>query len=333
LNAIAFLRPWHFRLLVSAVVVGVAGVLIAEARHAGRSSAPFAVLLALAVAVWLLIQFLIWLARQAKAGEAGPIRAIRAAAMPATQDAIGRYLPVLLMAPFFSGFSAIKATVPTFGGWRLDPALAAFDRLLFLGHTPWRVLHDTLGTSVGPVLDATYALWLVVQMSTLFLVAAFGDERLRARFFQSWVLVWLLLGCIGAVILASAGPIFAVEFRLPGNAEFAGLTERLAAAPRALQAREFLLTAYYDGTSQPGSGISAAPSLHVATTMLLVLAARTVHRVLAWLATVFLALILIGSVYLGWHYAADGVIGIIGTTVIWRLTGHFSPSRKHEQAG
>jgi hypothetical protein len=31
----------------------------------------------------------------------------------------------------------------------------------------------------------------------------------------------------------------------------------------------------------------------------------------------FLALMLLGSVHLGWHYAIDGYAGIAGTIVLW----------------
>jgi hypothetical protein len=31
--------------------------------------------------------------------------------------------------------------------------------------------------------------------------------------------------------------------------------------------------------------------------------------------------ILIATVHLGWHYAIDGYVGILGTLLIWRLTG------------
>ncbi len=34
-------------------------------------------------------------------------------------------------------------------------------------------------------------------------------------------------------------------------------------------------------------------------------------------------MIFIGSVHLGWHYAWDGIFGIIAVTVFWWATGRF----------
>ena len=41
----------------------------------------------------------------------------------------------------------------------------------------------------------------------------------------------------------------------------------------------------------------------------------------------YAALIFIGSIHLGWHYAVDGVIGIAGALAIWWICG--LASRRH----
>jgi hypothetical protein len=42
---------------------------------------------------------------------------------------------------------------------------------------------------------------------------------------------------------------------------------------------------------------------------------------LGWIFGAFLLVILIGSVHLGWHYAIDGYVGIIGTLILWWACG------------
>ena len=63
--------------------------------------------------------------------------------------------------------------------------------------------------------------------------------------------------------------------------------------------------------------VAAMPSLHVASTCGFYLVARATHRWLGWAFLVFLALMLLGSVHLGWHYAIDGYAGIAGTILLW----------------
>jgi hypothetical protein len=70
---------------------------------------------------------------------------------------------------------------------------------------------------------------------------------------------------------------------------------------------------------QPGlvSGISAVPSVHVAISVWIFLAARTMARPLSGYALLYAVLIAMGSVQLGWHYVTDGFVGVVGAVGIW----------------
>ena len=70
-----------------------------------------------------------------------------------------------------------------------------------------------------------------------------------------------------------------------------------------------------------GKGISAMPSMHVATSVLFALVAWQTHRKLGIVLTVHAAAVMIGSVHLAWHYALDGYIGALLTYGIWRAAG------------
>lgn len=78
---------------------------------------------------------------------------------------------------------------------------------------------------------------------------------------------------------------------------------------------------YESSTVGLGSGISAMPSLHVALTTLSALLLSRLSRTAGVLAWAYLALILVGSVHLGWHYAIDGYASIIAVGLIWRAAG------------
>ena len=78
----------------------------------------------------------------------------------------------------------------------------------------------------------------------------------------------------------------------------------------ALEGQDLLWQGYTGG--RPGSaGISAFPSMHVATATLFALAARRLHPRLFPLGLAYWAVIMLGSVLLAWHYAVDGYVGIL----------------------
>ena len=81
------------------------------------------------------------------------------------------------------------------------------------------------------------------------------------------------------------------------------------------------LWAGFTGAQAGSAGISAFPSMHVATATLFALAARRMHPGLFALAAIFWAMILLGSVTLGWHYATDGYAGTLIALLMWRLAG------------
>ena len=90
----------------------------------------------------------------------------------------------------------------------------------------------------------------------------------------------------------------------------------------AVRVQDMLWDGYQGGGGGFGHGISAAPSLHVASTWLV---ARMLQahgrRALAICGWAFFAVILLGSVHLGWHYAVDGYISIAGAWAVWRAVG------------
>jgi membrane-associated phospholipid phosphatase len=70
---------------------------------------------------------------------------------------------------------------------------------------------------------------------------------------------------------------------------------------------------------RPGliAGISAMPSLHVAISFWMILAARSIAPRLTWLAVAYFLFVWIASVHLGWHYLLDGAAGALGVLGIW----------------
>ena len=85
----------------------------------------------------------------------------------------------------------------------------------------------------------------------------------------------------------------------------------------------YLWTIYAGEGFGPGSGISAMPSLHIATTAWMVLAVRIFARRLFWPMATAGFLIFLLSIALGWHYALDGIVGGGAALLCYRLLQRF----------
>lgn len=214
-------------------------------------------------------------------------------------------------------FLPLKYAIPKSVPFWLDASLLAADRALF-SLDPWQFLERHLGWATVP-LDWIYGLWLPTQMLVMFTVMLAQPSPAKTRALAAYSLAWLLLGVICATLFSSVGPIF--HDRVLGGSEFAYLGETLRArgATMALFESDTMWLAF--DSDNPGliSGISAFPSLHVAISLWVVLAARTMAPRLMGLALIYFALISLGSVQLGWHYVGDGIGGALGMVGVWKL--------------
>lgn len=233
-------------------------------------------------------------------------------------------LPVLLIFPLFGAtYTNLKVLTPAIVPFCWDADFAAWDRWLHGGYDPWQILQPLLGHPyVTSLINAVYNFWFLLAYAVIsWQIVSTERPRLRMQYLLTFVLVWAVIGNVVATILSSAGPVY--YGRVTGLPDpYAPLMSYLqhastVAAVPALEMQEILWKLYKAHGLAIGSGISAMPSLHVAIATSIVLLARRIDRGMAIGATVFAAFILIGSVHLGWHYAIDGYVSIIGTVLIW----------------
>lgn len=222
-----------------------------------------------------------------------------------------------------SAFTILKVNIPRLVPYYADPALIAFDRAVF-GTDPWRLTHALIGPGGTVFLDRAYAAWFFVLIGCMGFVIQTRNARLQVISLLSLVLVWLVLGVGLATALASVGPCYVQPFF--GIGDFDPLMAELRGTGTplfALHTMDYL--ASVQGKTAYAAGISAMPSLHVAMAVWFVLVANaaTRHRLPVILAAVYAMIIFTGSVHLGWHYAADGIVSAIVTPAIWWLARTF----------
>jgi len=225
----------------------------------------------------------------------------------------------LLVAIGASLFLPLKYAIPQIVPFWLDPLLASGERAAF-GGEPWLLIDRLAGWAIVPV-DRLYGLWLPTQSLILFTIMIQPASAAKSRLLIAYVLTWSLLGVVSALLLSSAGPIF--HDRIFGGSEFAPLREMLdrRGAWVVLAESDRMWASLETGRPTIVAGISAAPSIHVAISVWIWLAARTMAPRLAPYALLYALFMWVGSVQLGWHYVTDGLLGVLGVLAIWALCG------------
>lgn len=239
-------------------------------------------------------------------------------------------LPLALM--FVSGVNyfhlAFKINIASFVPFSWDHFFAWVDRLIFAGYDPWTLSHALMpGTLATQVFDTLYRLWFLVMEMSIFAVAVLPARHpLRLTFLTAFGLNWMIGGVLVAILFSSAGPVYMQA--LTGDPTFAPLMERLHAQSElvkidALEAQKWL----WDGYTLPDVdfyGISAFPSMHLAISATCACLGFNFSRLLGWLLSAFTLGIMLGSVHLGWHYAIDGIFGILMALVLWRISNRIA---------
>jgi len=241
-------------------------------------------------------------------------------------------VPMLLLPTFMSLFSSMKSIIHLVQPFYLDEMLMKADRLLHFGIDPWRITHGIFGTALmSVILNFFYNLWFFIMFSyVLWMIVNVRFGRERMQFLFAFVIAWPLIGSFLAVFLSSAGPVYYGDI-VGDPTIFGPMMDALKAFDKqyegsvfgifALNTQDMLWNDYLKNDTGIGSGISAMPSMHVAIAALLYFSGRQVSKYIGYGMLIFLILIQIGSVHLGWHYALDGYVSILLTWILWKFCG------------
>lgn len=231
------------------------------------------------------------------------------------------------VAVFSCGFSVLKGAISILSPFAWDRALSNADRLLAFGRAPYERLWWLADSHLAvTIFNFVYNFWFFLLLGMVFAIAfARRDSALRHRFLATFMLIWAIGGFFVAMGFSSAGPCYFARLDL-GN-DYRPLMDALAAAARdypvwALGTQDLLWQGYLNPSS--GSvGISAFPSMHVATATLLALYGTCRSRLAGWLLWTFAGMIFTGSIVLGWHYAVDGIGGALIALVLWKMASRY----------
>lgn len=253
---------------------------------------------------------------------------------------IAGFAIVFLLNPlFFSAFTSFKRMIPYVNFWHWDATFRDWDKYLHFGRHPWEWTHAVFGNPlVTTGINFFYHAWLFVLLFTLLWQAANTKRpELRMQYFITFVLAWMLIGSLLGTTLSSAGPVYFSHVTGGSLDPFKPLMAKLYALHEvspvwALELQETLWANYTSGRTNLRTGISAMPSMHVATAVHMALLGWRSNWWAGLGYTVFAVIIQIGSVHLGWHYAIDGYVSAAAVLVIWFAVGWIMRSSKRRPA-
>lgn len=246
-----------------------------------------------------------------------------------TQERLLHGLPILIVLPLFnSACTLMKTLIPALHPYDWDATLTRWDQTLHFGVAPWRILAPVMATPLMTnAANIVYCCWFFGLAGLWFWQAfALRDRLLRMQFFIAYMACFIVLGNIAATMLASVGPCFHGRL-IDGPDPYAPLMQYLHQVSLhshvniSVGLQNMLWNYYASGGAGVGAGISAMPSMHVAGATLFALLGWRTNRFLGIALSVNVGLILIATVFLGWHYAVDGYAAIVGTVAIWWIVG------------
>ena len=237
---------------------------------------------------------------------------------------LGGFIAAGLMTVMLVSFSQLKNQIPFLQPFAWDETFIELDRALHFGTLPHEYLHAIFGGHYSiSFFTGIYNLWLFMMYFTL-LIGCFlkPDSAVRMQFLVAFLLTWAIGGNLLATAFSSVGQTYVARLGLGDT--YAGLMQALEAhaATGALSVigTQNLLWGWYSSEIKLNA-ISAFPSMHVASSTLMVLFAFQWSRRAGLAATVFAVGIMIGSVLLAWHYAVDGYAGALIAVLSWKVAG------------
>ncbi|QWZ06681.1 phosphatase PAP2 family protein [Nocardioides panacis] len=215
----------------------------------------------------------------------------------------------------YAAFRNLKSFVPFVNRNLWDSTLAHLDRILFLGHDPATLLHSLFGVgAAAEVFSFVYVAWIVFVPFSLVVALVWSRDRTGGSWYVTAVAVDWVLGVATYFLVPTLGPVYAQ------SQDFVALPHTYVSTLQDAMIQDRYTVLYDPFATHAVQTIAAFASLHVGIMVTVCLMAELLHmkrwvRVAMW---VFLAVTVLATVYLGWHYFVDTVGGaVLGAAGVW----------------
>lgn len=211
----------------------------------------------------------------------------------------------------FAIYSNLKAMVHLVHPGPMDSAFYALDRALFLGGDPFAWIQAHTSPALDTLMERCYFFFFFFVPFGLTGAYLFGSVRHFERTLAAFTFAYIL-GVLGYFMFPAMGPAFC-----PDAAHFLQSTSNN-------EMKQYLMRAFVEFRKDPQravivpfNGLAAFPSLHCAHSLLFMYYLGKKEIWMPVLLFVPLVLLLISTVWLGWHWAVDllGGAGVAAATI------------------
>lgn len=222
-------------------------------------------------------------------------------------------------------FINLKHLIPLINPRVFDEAVARAEKFLFFGQLGTQRLIQLFGVTWAEELSWGYTAWYGYLACVVYLMVLQRSRSLSQQFCFAFSVTWVL-GILIVYFIPTWGPCFSDPQSIAGLPH-TGVSE----LQLSLWKNKLFLTDH-PKSSLGIFAISGLPSLHLALTIVgsfYLMRLNTVAGQLSWL---FAALTLVTTLYFGWHFVLDDILGVLlGITAV-RLTDRiYSPQLLYVQ--
>lgn len=211
----------------------------------------------------------------------------------------------------FYAFSHMKVLIPLVNSANYDDLFSQMDKFLFFGHSPTLLLLNIKSAFFAKLMSLSYASFYAA-FPVSFAAAFLSRNTIEMRRLVLGIILICLFGLTIFYLFPSLGPLFYTPELF---AEIPNKWQKILwDGHLAIQANRSNFTA------SPFLGIAALPSLHGAHALFLVLIAHKYHRKLFYAYLPWITLLYISTVYLGWHYVVDLMVGAVIAFICLKMT-------------
>jgi hypothetical protein len=215
----------------------------------------------------------------------------------------------------YAAFRNLKSFVPFVNRRLFDRTLENLDRILWLGHDPATVLHHVFGLGwAAQFFSFVYVAWIVFVPFSLVVALVWSRDRTRGSWYVTAVAVDWALGVATYFAVPTLGPVYAQP------QQFVALPHTYVSTLQENMIHDRYTVLFDPFATHAVQTIAAFASLHVGVMVTVCLMTELLGmkrwvRVAMW---VFLALTVLATVYLGWHFFADALGGaVLGAAGVW----------------